>query len=234
MPDSAEDHLCLERVRPIILMLRPNSAHQALANDGINGAGDEEWLNMHIEQAWQHSRCRVGVERAKDKVARQCRLDGEVGRLVVADLPHHHHIGVLTENTAQTIGKGKANVTIDLDLVDSLHFVLHRVFQCDDVDGIILNFFNQCIEAGRFTATGRATGKNHPIGAVNPLANEPEGTPSIAHLLELEGCASLIQQANHHLLAPHHWANGNTEVNLLICHLDGKLPILRDTVLIDL
>ena len=88
------------------------------------------------------------MERTKDKVARQCRLDGEVGRLVVADLPHHHHIRVLTENTAQTIGKGEANVTIDLDLVNPLHFVLHRVFECDDVDGIVLNFFNQCIEAG--------------------------------------------------------------------------------------
>ena len=98
----------------------------------------------------------------------------------------------MTENTAQTISKGKTNVTIDLDLVDSLHLVLHRVFERDDVDGIVLNFFNQCIEAGRLTATGRATGEDHPIGAVDPLANEPEGTPSIAHLLELEGCASLI------------------------------------------
>ena len=69
---------------------------------------------------------------------------------------------------------------------------------------------------------------------MDPLANEPEGTPSIAHLLELEGCASLIQQTDHYLLTPHHWANSNTEVNFLICHLDGKLPILRDTVFIDL
>ena len=98
----------------------------------------------------------------------------------------------MAENTAQTIGKGEANVAIDLNLVDPLHLVLHRVFECDDVNGIILNFFNQCIEAGRLTATGRATGEDHPIGAVDPLANQPEGTPSIAHLLELEGCASLV------------------------------------------
>ena len=98
----------------------------------------------------------------------------------------------MAENTAQTISKGEANVTINLDLVDPLHFVFHRVFQCDDVDGIVLDFFNQCIEAGRLTATSRATGEDHPIGAVNPLANQPKGTPSIAHLLELEGCASLI------------------------------------------
>ena len=61
-------------------------------------------------------------------------LDGDVGRLLVANFAHEDDVGVLPEEGAQSRGKGEANLPVHLHLVDAGERVLDRVLRGADDD----------------------------------------------------------------------------------------------------
>ena len=77
----------------------------------------------------------VGVQRAEDQVAGERRLDGDLGRLQVADLADQDHVGVLPQDRPQARGEGQADVGVDRHLDDAVDVVLDRVLGGDDLVG---------------------------------------------------------------------------------------------------
>ena len=64
----------------------------------------------------------------------QRRLNGDLCGLQVADFTDHDDIRVLAHNGPQRVGKGQPDLWLDLDLVDALHLVFHRVFYGEYLD----------------------------------------------------------------------------------------------------
>ena len=60
-------------------------------------------------------------------------LEGDVGRLLVADLADEDHVGVGAEDRAQPGGERQAGARVDLDLVGVRHLVLDRVLDRRDL-----------------------------------------------------------------------------------------------------
>ena len=56
----------------------------------------------------------------RHQVAGQRGLDGDLGRLAVADLADQDDVGVLAQDRAQAGGERQPDLCVDLDLVDAL------------------------------------------------------------------------------------------------------------------
>ena len=75
----------------------------------------------------------VGVQRAEHQVAGQRRLDGVLGRLQVADFADEDDVRVVAQDAPQRVAERQPDLGVDLDLVDAVQLVLHRVFGGDDL-----------------------------------------------------------------------------------------------------
>jgi len=73
------------------------------------------------------------VDGRENEVTRQGRLDGDLGRLRVADLADHDLVGVMTEDGPQPAGEGQALLLVDRDLGDAVDLVLDGVLDGDDL-----------------------------------------------------------------------------------------------------
>jgi len=73
------------------------------------------------------------VQRREHQVAGQGGLDGDLGGLVVADLPDHDHVGVLPDDRAQPVGEGEPDLRLHVDLVHAEELVLDRILDRDDL-----------------------------------------------------------------------------------------------------
>ena len=104
------------------------------ASTASTRAGDQERLDAHVEQPRDGAGGVVGVQRAEDQVAGQRGLDGDLGRLQVADFADQDDVGVVPQDGPQARGEGQADLAVDLDLVDAVQVVLDRVLDRQDLD----------------------------------------------------------------------------------------------------
>ena len=61
----------------------------------------------------------VGVQRAEHQVAGERRLDGDLGRLAVADFADQDDVRVVAQDAPQARGERQADLGVHLDLVDA-------------------------------------------------------------------------------------------------------------------
>ena len=81
--------------------LGADAAHEPLGQHALEHRGDQVVLHAHVEQARDGARGVVGVQRGEDQVAGERGLDGDLGRLEVADLADHDDVGILADDVAQ-------------------------------------------------------------------------------------------------------------------------------------
>ena len=121
-------------VRPIALLaLRTQHPHQTLGDDRDHRRGHKERLDPHVDQPSHRARRVIRVQRRKNQMSRQRRLDRDLRRLPVPDLTHQNHIRVLPDDRPQPLGEGQVDLRVHLDLTDPLDLVLDRVLDRDDV-----------------------------------------------------------------------------------------------------
>ena len=70
---------------------------------------------------------------AKNQVACEGGMDGDLRGLVVADLTDHYHIRVLTQERTQSDGKSQSGFHVNLRLADPLYLVFYRVLHSNDI-----------------------------------------------------------------------------------------------------
>ena len=56
------------------------------------------------------------MQRTENQVASHGGADGDVGCLDIANFAHHHHVRILSQNMAQTLGKREINFRFHVDL----------------------------------------------------------------------------------------------------------------------
>ena len=75
---------------------RAQPSNQALSQDTDQGRAHQIGLHMHVNKP---DGCRnriVGVQSRKHEMSGQARLNCHPGSLIVANLPDHDHVGVLS------------------------------------------------------------------------------------------------------------------------------------------
>src|SRR3989344_4415575 len=167
-------------------------------------------------------------------MAGQGRVDGERGRLAVANFPDHDDVWVLAHEGAEPIGEGESDTWIHLRLVDALHLVLDRVLDGRDIHVGRVQYVHHRVERGCLARTGGARDKDDAgrrlerfVGLLEPFAVE-------ANRFKREAFAGLPQKPHHDLLPEEGWQYGDAEGYLVSLCLHLEAPVLWQTLLVEL
>ena len=96
MPAKLQPHRIGILVR--LLALGAQHADESLGHDGLDGTGDEERLDAHVDQTRDGAGGVVGVQGAEDQVAGQGGLDGDFGDFLIADFADQNDVGRLAQH----------------------------------------------------------------------------------------------------------------------------------------
>ena len=81
--------------------------------------GDQERLDADIDQTCNSAGRIVRVQRTENQVSSQRGLDGDLGRLLVADFADQDDVGGLPQHGPDDAGEVEADLVLHLDLVDA-------------------------------------------------------------------------------------------------------------------
>ena len=136
---------------------------ETLGHDPLERRPDLVRVDAEVGQPGHGGRRVIGVEGRKDQVTRQRRLDRDLRRLPVADLPDQDHIGILSQDRSERGRKGEAGLLVHLHLHDSRQTVLHRILDRDDVDPTRLDGLQDRVEGRRLARAGGTRHQHHPL-----------------------------------------------------------------------
>ena len=74
--------------------MRAELAREPLSEHAGDGRADEERLDAHLVQPRERARRVVRVQRGEHEVTGEGGLDRDLRRLAVANLSHHHDVGI--------------------------------------------------------------------------------------------------------------------------------------------
>ena len=166
-------------------------------------------------------------------MAGQRRLDGDPGRLHIADLADHDHVRILTQDGAQAGRKGHADLGIDLGLADPVDRVFHRILDREDIAGGVVQQRQAGIERGGLARAGRAGDEDDAVGLSQRRA---EGLQRIrGHAQPVEGQPGLVpvQNTQHHPLAHPRRQGRDAHVQRLAPQRQRDAPVLGNAFLGD-
>ncbi len=176
-------------------------------------AGEQVRLDAKVEQPRDRAGRVVGMERAENFVARERRLDGHRGRLVVADLADHDHVRVLPQDAAQSAGERHALLVAHLRLADPLQAEFDRVFEREDVLFRVVQLLKHGVERRALAAAGRTGHEIEPMLGPDELAELGERLRRNAELLERVEAGALVEQTDDDALAETRRQRGNAQVD---------------------
>src|SRR5260221_11722636 len=98
-------------------------------------------------------------------MAGQCRMHGDICRLLIAYLADKNDIGILSQHRSENTGEGEADLWLDLNLVNIVQLKLDRVFDSQNIFLLCWQAHQQTREGGPLRAYGRARNQKKYIGA---------------------------------------------------------------------
>jgi hypothetical protein len=138
-------------------------------------------------------------------MARQRRLDRDLGGLDVADLPDQDDVGVLADDVSQPGREGEADLRAHRNLVHALQLVLDRVLDGDDLAIGRVDLVERAIERGRLAGAGGAGHEQDAVGARDQRLEAPADLGREAELLQRQEHARAIEEPHHDRFAVAPW-----------------------------
>ena len=210
-----------------------DGAHQALGHDRLHRRRHEKRLDAHVDQPRERARGVVRVQCAEDQVTRQRSADGDVRRLGVPNLTHHHHVRILPQDVPQAGGERQPNVRAHSDLVDALQLVLDRFLDGDDplVHGV--DRAEEGVKRGGLAGASRPGHQNDPVRLDDEFAQDGLVLGVEAQLVETHENGTAGQQTQRHALAVNGRHGRDTDVEFLALDADVDSAVLREAFLGD-
>ena len=141
-----------------------DATHQALGQRQLQGTGEQEWFDPHIDQARNGADRVIGMQGAQHQVPGQGGTHGNRGGFAVANLPNHDDIGILTQHCAQNRCKIKAQFRPHRGLVDSGQVIFDWIFDGDNITLRLVQMLQSGVKSGGFAAPGRPRRQQHAVG----------------------------------------------------------------------
>ena len=114
-------------------------------------------IGAEHEEPFKDALAGARVESGDDQVARERGADGDIGRLLITNLPDNKDLRILAKEMAGGFGEIQTTRFVDLRLHDAGDDLLGRVF---DGDNVAATLFREVAEAGvnggRLAAAGGA------------------------------------------------------------------------------
>src|SRR5690348_12184420 len=102
---------------------------------------------------------------------RHGRADRDVRSFDVANLTHHDHIGVLSQNVAQTFGKSEVDLRFHLDLRNTSNPVFDWFIDSNNAPLYRIDAGEKAIKGSRFSAAGWTGEENDSVGLCQEMSN---------------------------------------------------------------
>src|SRR5215469_8110029 len=218
------------------LAVGADDTHKTLGQDAVQRGDEVVRFDPHVDETPYHIGYVVGVNRRKDQVAGQRRLNGDLRRFLVADFADHDFVGVVAQNGTQPAGKRQALLFVDGNLGNTSELVFDGVFNRHNFVFVRLNLVNGRIQCGGLAGAGRSRNEHHPVRLADVAAKTLRLGIGIAddvqrQLLELLREGLLVQNAEYRVLtvACGHDRDAQVDVAPLVLH--AKASVLGNTAL---
>src|SRR5258708_5865748 len=224
------------RRRRIDGAVRAIDPHQALRRYAVQGAHKTVRIQPHMQETADHVEDVVGMYRGEHQMSGQRGLHRDLRGFRIANLAHHDLIRVMAQDGSQAARKGESFLLVHRDLQDARKLILDRVFDGDDLVPAIVDFREDRVQRGGFSAAGRPGHEQHAVGLMRELAQPGHGRlvePQRAHSksAELVGQCLLVENAQHAVLSEDRWHDGYAEVHFAAFHAYLEATVLRDAPL---
>ena len=160
------------------------------------------------------------MKRGEHQVSGQGRLDRDLGRLAVADLPDHDHVGIGAHHRAQAGREIESNLGRDLYLSDPVQLVLDGVLDGDDVLLRCVQGHQGGIQGRGLARAGRSSDEHRPVRFVERLLESLALGVGHAELFELHHDGVLVEDPHHDRLAVNARERDHAQVD--VATFDGK------------
>ena len=188
------------RVRSIgFFAMRTDTAHQPLSYDTSQSGSYKERFYTHIDQSRDRACSIVGMQGTENQMTCQCGVNADTSRFNVTNLTDHDYIRVLTQNTAQSVGKGKARFIIDSYLIDAFNTIFDRIFNSNDVFIRIVDIGERRVQSCRFAAAGRTCDKYDAIGRVEQTAIQLHILRCESQIIDINRSRRFIKNTHNNL-----------------------------------
>ena len=104
-----------------------------MCQDAIESRDKIVWVDAHIQEPAKNVDDVVGVNRREDEMACERRLNGNLGRLHIANFSDHDLVRVMTENRAEAAGERQTLLFIDGYLCDAPDLIFHGIFDRENL-----------------------------------------------------------------------------------------------------
>ncbi|MNP16601.1 hypothetical protein D3C76_1090050 [compost metagenome] len=128
-------------------------------------------------------------------------LDSDLCGFAVADFADHHHVRVLPQDRPQASGEGHVYLWIHRHLTDARQVIFDRVFDGEDVAGLVVEAAQGRIQAGGF-AGARGTGhQENAMGFSQQQVQRCKRVIRHAQPMQIQSPGLFVEQAQHHSFA---------------------------------
>ena len=131
-------------------------------------------------------------------------------------------------------GEGQPDLRIDVDLVDPVHLVFHRIFDGDDLLVRQVDALERGVERGGFAAAGGAGDQEDAVRQAGEVLHARQHVvveAEAAQVVEIAGGA--IEQAHDDAFAVERGQRGDAEIDFAAEDLDLDAAVLRQAALGD-
>ena len=163
----------------------------------------------------------------------ECRTDGNVHGFIVADFAYEDHVGVLAQDGAQTSCKGESTLWVHWDLVDSIEFILNRIFDGDDLLARVVQLIQARVQRGGLATSGWPGDQHHAVRLLNHAIHDFPHLVAHAQADQVERQRALIQNTHDHALTVDGGNGTHADINLAAFKAQRDVAILWHIALSD-
>lgn len=174
-------------------------AHEPHAHHADDARGEQERLDLHVDEPRENAGSRARVNRADDQMPGQPRLHGNGRGFRVANLADHDDLRVLPHERAQGARVGELHRVVHLGLADHRQMEFHGILDGCDADRRAVLFdevINRRVNGRGLARTGRPGEQDQPAGAREQICETRQRVVIEAEADEVERPVARVENAD--------------------------------------